>query len=374
MSVRLILAAAAAALATAAPARGAVPPIDARAYFVADGATGQVLAQHNAYARVPIASITKLMTVLVTLEHAKLNDLVTVQSDAAAVGESSINLRTGERISVRDLLKGALIQSANDAADALADYVGHGDEAAFVAMMNAEARKLGLSRTTFVRPDGLDAAGHLSTARDVTALAQVLMRRSVVRAIVRERTDTIAGARRLHTWNDLLGLFRGLIGVKTGHTGAAGWCEVANVRRDGLDLYATILGSPSRGQRNHDLAALLRWAFSVERPVWVVTPGRVYTRLATGYGRGPVALVAARPVARPVRIDRPLVERIVVPPSVSLPIRRGERLGEVRVYSGRRLMARQALVAERDVSKPGVAGRVGFYAGRTFRHIGGWFS
>jgi D-alanyl-D-alanine carboxypeptidase (penicillin-binding protein 5/6) len=374
VSVRLILAAAAAALATAAPARGAVPPIDARAYFVADGATGQVLAQHNAYARVPIASITKLMTVLVTLEHAKLNDLVTVQSDAAAVGESSINLRTGERISVRDLLKGALIQSANDAADALADYVGHGDEAAFVAMMNAEARKLGLSRTTFVRPDGLDAAGHLSTARDVTALAQVLMRRSVVRAIVRERTDTIAGARRLHTWNDLLGLFRGLIGVKTGHTGAAGWCEVANVRRDGLDLYATILGSPSRGQRNHDLAALLRWAFSVERPVWVVTPGRVYTRLATGYGRGPVALVAARPVARPVRIDRPLVERIVVPPSVSLPIRRGERLGEVRVYSGRRLMARQALVAERDVSKPGVAGRVGFYAGRTFRHIGGWFS
>ena len=88
--------------------------------------------------------------------------------------------------------------------------------------------------------------------------------------------------------------FRGLVGVKTGHTGAAGWCEVAEVKRDGLDVYATILGSPSRGQRNHDLAALLRWALGVERPAWVVAPDHEYARVSVGYGRAPLSLVAAR--------------------------------------------------------------------------------
>ena len=372
--VKRLIAVAAAALIFAAAAHAGVPNVNARAFFVVDGTTGDVLAQHGADRRVPIASITKLMTVLVTLEHERLGNVVTVQREAAAVGESTINLRIGERITVRELLAGALIQSANDAADALADYVAHGNDRAFVAMMNAEAKRLGLSGTHFVRPDGLDAPGHVSTARDVTRLAQELMKRPVVRALVRERTAEIAGGRTLHTWNDLLGLFRGLVGVKTGHTGGAGWCEVAEVRRDGLDIYATILGSPTRGGRNADLAALLRWAFAVERPAWVVAPGRVYVRVATGYGRGSVPLVAGRPVLRAVRVDRPLVERVVAPAATDLPVRRGERLGEVQVFSGQRLVARAPLVAARSVSRPGFFGKLGFYGRHTFAHVGGWFS
>src|SRR5205085_11624384 len=107
------------------------------------------------------------MTVLITLERTRLSDVVTVSPDAAAVGESSAHLRAGERLTVRELLEAALIQSANDAADALADHVGHGSESAFVRMMNARARRLGLHDTHFVRPDGLDAPGHVSSARDV---------------------------------------------------------------------------------------------------------------------------------------------------------------------------------------------------------------
>jgi D-alanyl-D-alanine carboxypeptidase (penicillin-binding protein 5/6) len=373
--VKRLLGAGAAALVLAAPAHAGLPSVDARAFLVQDATTGQVLAQRAATARVPIASLTKLMTILLTLKSGvHLDDVVTVQREAADVGESSINLHVGERITVSDLLKGALIQSANDAADALADYVAHGDQAAFVARMNSEARRLGLRGTHYARPDGLDAPGHFSTARDVTVLARLLMRYRVVRAIVRQRDATIAGGERLHTWNDLLGVFRGLVGVKTGHTGGAGWCEVAEVKRDGLDIYATILGGPTRGQRNADLAALLRWALAVERPTWVIVPGHEYARVSIGYGRDPVALVPKRGVVRPVRLDRPLVQRVLATGATPLPVQRGARLGEVRVYSGRKLVARQPLVAERTAARPGVAARVGYYARRTFAHMGSWFT
>jgi serine-type D-Ala-D-Ala carboxypeptidase (penicillin-binding protein 5/6) len=361
------------ALAFAPVAHAGVPSVNARAYLVEDATTGAVFAQRNETVRLPIASLTKMMTILVALQSGvRVGNVVSVQREAAQVGESTIHLRAGERISVGDLLKGALVQSANDAADALADYVAAGNEPKFVGMMNAEARRLRLTGTHFARPDGLDAPHHYSTARDVTKLAQILMRYSVVRAIVRERSATIVGGQRLHTWNDLLGVFRGLDGVKTGHTAGAGWCEVAHVERDGLDIYATILGSPTRSQRNSDLAALLRWAFSVERPAWVIPPAHVYLRLPSAYGRGAISLVAARGVVRPVRIDRTLVERVTAPDAASLPVRRGQQLGEVRIFSGRQLVARQPLVAARSASAPSVAGRVGFYFRHTFSHIGGW--
>ena len=240
--------------------------------------------------------------------------------------------------------------------------------------MNARARLLRLHDTHFVRPDGLDAPGHVSSADDVTLLARVLMHRPAVRAIVRERTDRIAGGRVLHTWNDLLGSFPGLVGVKTGHTAAAGWCEVGAAQGRGFTIYATVLGSPTRVQRNRDLAALLRWGLSRYRAVSLVEPQHVYARAEVGYGRRALALVARRQLVRAIRVNRPLVERVVARPAVRLPVRKGERLGEVRVYSGRKLLGARPLVAARAVSRPDLAGRVGWYAGRTVHHFLGLFT
>ena len=369
--MRLRLALLALSLAVAAPAAGAPPKVDAHAYLLADGRTGEVLAQYRQRARVPIASLTKLMTVLLTIERTKPNEVVTVAAGAASVGESSVDLRAGERITVRDLLEAALIQSANDAADALAYYVGRGSESRFVAMMNARARRLGLTDTHFVRPDGLDAPGHVSSARDVTKLARLLMRRPVIRSIVRRERATIAGGRILHTWNDLLGTFPGVVGVKTGHTSAAGWNEVAALRRSGLELYGTILGSPDRTTRNDDLAALLRWALSRYRRVPVIRPDHVYAKVEVGYGLRKVGLVAEGAV-RMIRIDRPLVERVVAAAAAPLPVLEGQPLGQIRVYQGRRLVASQPLVAARAVSRPGALGRARFYAGRTASHVWDW--
>jgi serine-type D-Ala-D-Ala carboxypeptidase (penicillin-binding protein 5/6) len=350
----------------------AAPRVGGRAYLVVN-ANGDVLMQRAADEQVPIASITKLMTVLVTREHTKLDDVVTVEPQAAEVGESSANLRAGERLTVRELIEAALIQSANDAAVALAQYVGHDNVGAFVAMMNAKAHALGLTHTHFENPDGLDAAGHYSSARDVTRLAQIVMRDPFVRSVVRKRVAHITG-RTLHTWNDLLGTFPGVIGVKTGHTGEAGWSEVAAARGQGVTIYATLLGEPSRSVRNADLAQLLAWGLAQYRVVPIVSPGRVYGTAEVPWGNRPLGLVAAREIARVARVGRPLTERVVTPAVVSLPVQRGDRLGRVTVYDRGKVVARVPLVADRSIESPGTLGRVGWYAGRTLDHIWGWFT
>ena len=369
------LAAAAAMLVVAAAGARATPPhVVARAVLVADGSTGQVLYAEHSRKQLPIASITKLMTVLVTLEHARLGEVVTVAAGATGIEGSSIGLRPGERLTVRELVEAALIQSANDAANALAFHVGHGDRDRFIRLMNRRAHSLGLRDTHFVRPDGLDVAGHVSSARDVTRLARIVMRRPAVRDIVHRRFATIEGGRTLHTWNDLLSTFPAVIGVKTGHTSTAGWSEVAAARRPGGTIYATLIGSPSREARNRDLAALLRFGISRYRPILLVDQGRTYARAMTQYGRRDVALVPEGGLVRIVRAGRPLTERVVAPSRVPLPVSRGDRLGAVRVYDGRRLLGMRRLVAARSEAKPGVASRAAWYARRTVHHVWGWVS
>jgi serine-type D-Ala-D-Ala carboxypeptidase (penicillin-binding protein 5/6) len=368
----LLVAVALLALALAPPALAAPSGIDARAYLVVEGKTGEVLAGKAAAQPVPMASITKLMTVLLALERSRLDETATVEADATTAGGSTIGLQPGERISVRDLVRAALIQSANDAAQALADHVG-GDEERFVALMNARARDLGLRQTHFARPDGLDAPGHYSSARDVTRLARIAMQKPFVRATVRRTEASIAGGRSLYVWNDLLRTFPGVIGVKTGHTSLAGWCQVAAARVRGVTIYATLLGGPSRAERNEDLATLLRFGLSRYRMASVISAGRVYARATTEWDRGPVELVAGRPVELPVRLGAVLVERVVAPSLVALPVRRGQSLGEVQVYAGRRLVARSPLVARKAVSQPGFTRKTAWYAERVAENIAGWF-
>src|SRR5579862_1589437 len=372
--MRALVLAAAVALVFAGAARAAAPKPDARAFLVLNAANGEVLAEHNAHEAVPIASITKLMTVIVALKHLAPSQVVTVSPYAAAVGQESIPLRAGERISVLDLLKGSLIQSANDAADELAYAASGGNVARFVGWMNARAHALGLSDTHFVRPDGLDAPGHVSSAHDVAMLAQAAMHTALVRDLVRRRAATIEGGTFVvQTWNDLLGVFPGLIGIKTGHTNDAGWCEVAAARRPGYTIYVVILGSPSRTQRNSDLDRLLAWGVSQYRTLRLVA-SQPYAWSSAPYGRARVALVARKPLVRVVRVGRPVTARIVAPAAVSLPVVRGERLGRIDVFEGHTLLGSRPLLAARSVAKPGLGGRLRWYSTRTVHHLIGFFS
>ena len=356
-----------AAAAAAAPS----PAPDARAWLVENPVTGEVLASHAARERMPIASITKLMTVLVALDHLRLRDIVTVDPRAAAVGQESIALAAGEELTVGDLVKGALIQSANDAADALALATVPSFES-FADLMNAKARRLGLSDSHFVRPDGLDAPDEYSSARDVTRLAEAAMRRPVVRNTVDQVSGEIEGGRTLHTWNDLLGVVPGVFGVKTGHTDGAGWSQVAAVRRDGATVYVTILGSPSRTQRNADLSALLAYGLAQYRLVDAITGGRRYVDVELPYGRDPLPLVAPciarhRRAARPHR-SRSGSSRLPRSPCRCAGASRSDasRSGTARGWS-----ARGRSSPPDSVDRPGIAGRAGWYARRTVHNVVG---
>jgi D-alanyl-D-alanine carboxypeptidase (penicillin-binding protein 5/6) len=345
------------------------PPVDARAYLLEDATTGDVLAQRNADESLPMASITKLMTVRIALQRLKLSQIVRTSKAAASVGESTIDLRAGQAMSVHDLLEGALIQSANDAADALADAAAHGGRAEFIQAMNAEAAQLGLTHTHFVRPDGLDAPGHVSSASDLTRLALLDMRDPRIRSIVRLKSAVLADGQEVSTWNDLLSSFPGVFGVKTGHTDNAGWCEVVAARWRGVTLYATILGSPNRTQRDSDLAALLRFGFAHYGIANVVQPGQPYARVRTAFGRAPVDLVAAHGVSRVVRKGRPLTARIVAPSTVALPVQKGQQYGRIEVREGKRLLARVPLVAAATERRPGALGRIQWYTARALSHL-----
>ena len=361
-----------ATLAFAAPAAAGPPPVHANAYVVTDARTGEVLASSRARAHLAIASLTKMMTVLVALEHHRLSDVVTVDRRASIVGESTIDLRPGEQLTVRDLIKGALIQSANDAAAALALSVAP-DFPSFARLMNAKAAVLGLRDTHFVRPDGLDVPGHYSSAADMTKLARVLMRIPFVRDTVDDKTATIAGGRTLYTWDDLLSIFPRTIGVKTGHTSQAGWSQVAAARGGGVTVYATLLGGPTREVRNDDLESLLIWGLAQFRTVPVIQPGRTYAIALVPYGKRSLELVAAKPLNAVARLGRSLTEKVVAANAVALPVRQGDVLGRVEIWEAGKLRASSDLVASRTINKPGVASRLGWYAGRTLHHLGGIF-
>jgi len=361
------------ALGLAGTARATAPAVQARAYVVQSSVDGKTLAARGAQTPRAMASITKLMTVLVALRRLSLDDEVVVPAVAARVGESSIGLRTGQRVPVRDLVIGALVPSANDAATTLAVAAG-GTLPRFVASMNRTARELGLAHTHYANPHGLDAAGHVSTALDSAKLLRTALRIPIIEQYVGESSATLSDGRVVVSTDNLLGTIPGLVGGKTGHTAQAGWSQVAFARSDGVGITAAVLGSPSEAQRDADLAALLRFGLSSYRPARVVDRDRTYALVTVGWGKAPLALVAPRSIVRPAPTARPLVERVVAPAVATLPVRAGQRLGTVVVRDGNRVVARSPLVAARAQASPTLAQRARWVGGRTVDHLKGLVS
>jgi serine-type D-Ala-D-Ala carboxypeptidase (penicillin-binding protein 5/6) len=335
------------ALLLVAPARAAEddpPAIGAPSAILVEASTGDVVYERAADKRRAIASATKLMTALLTMEHAELGDRVTAADYVAAPIESKLSLRPGERLSVADLLRGLMLESANDAAVTLAQHVA-GTRAAFVRRMNQRARQLKLRETHFSNEIGLDEAGNYSSAHDLARLAIELRRHSFVRKVADRTSATLSTGyreRTIRNRNTLLTKDRRVNGLKTGHTAMAGYVLVGSRTQRRITLVSVVLGTSSMAARDSDTLALLRWGVGryerihpVTRDAIVATPEIEFRRGAT------LSLVTAGGVRRTVRSGAEItVNDVGIPNTVTGPIRRGQRFGYREVLAdGKRIAA-----------------------------------
>jgi D-alanyl-D-alanine carboxypeptidase (penicillin-binding protein 5/6) len=356
----------------AAPAQAADAPPDVTApsAIVMEASTGEVLYARAAERERSIASATKLMTALLTVERTKLGEMVPASDYIAAPIESRLSLRPGERMSVADLLRGLMLESANDAAVTLAEHIS-GSRPAFVRLMNRRARELGLDHTHFANPIGLDEAGNYSSAYDLARLAVELRRHSFVRKIADRSAatlDTGYRTRTIRNRNTLLGDDRWVNGLKTGHTAAAGYVLVGTRTRHKVTLVSVVLGTPSLAARDQDTLALLHWGEDQYEEIRPVMIGTVVDSAAIRYRRGAtVNLVTSGSVKRVVRAGADITVRDVgVPDTVTGPVSRDERLGYREVLADGKRIAAVPIVVQSFVPAADVTQRTKDWFTRPF--------
>jgi serine-type D-Ala-D-Ala carboxypeptidase (penicillin-binding protein 5/6) len=291
------------------------------------------LASHAAARRLPIASTTKLMTAYVALHELPLERIVRAAPYEAEYGESLLELRPGQRISVRDLLYGLILRSGNDAAYDLARAAA-GSEHSFVVQMNRYAAALGLADTHYANPIGLDQRGNYSSAGDLVALTRRLLREPAFAKIAASRSALLRSVRpprRIETINELLEMAPWVNGVKTGHTFGAKYVLVGSGRRKGVELIAAVVGTETDEERFADTLGLLEYGFSKYRKRVPIHARQALAEPSIRYSDDELPLRAARSVAVGVERGQRLTIKVKAPAEVEGPIPRGARLGQAIV-------------------------------------------
>ena len=346
----------------AATAKPADPPaLDARAWALIDPTDGEMLASRSARSSYPVASTTKLMTAFVARRALPLRrEVVAPDYAPSSSAESLLGLVSGERITVRDLLYGLILASGNDAAVALADAVA-GSVPAFVERMNRTAARLGLDRTRYANPIGLDDPLNYSSAADLVDLAAELRRDRAMREIF-DSPDAVlesgAEVRSIVNRNNLVRTVPWIDGIKTGYTLGAGNVLVASGERRGVELISAVLGAPSEAARDAESLELLEYGFSLSRRERPVAAGKPLESASVSYQETTLSLEAAEALALTVRRGQQVEVEVEAPEEVEGPIERGEPLGEVIVRVDGDARARTALIAATAVPAASVADRV----------------
>ena len=332
--------------------------LNCRAAILVDQDTGTVLYEKNADEQVPIASITKVMTLLLTFEaihngQLTLETTVPVSEHAYHMGGSQIWLEPGEQFTLDEMIKAICVSSANDAAVAVAELVG-GSEPAFVERMNARAAELGMEHTTFHNACGLDTEGHLSTARDVAVMScQILNTCPEVLHYTGIWTDTLRGGQtQLVNTNKLLKRYNGITGLKTGTTSGAGVCISASATRDGLDLIAVVLGSLSSSERFTAATTLLDYGFAAyraapvplpqERPLQLKVKGSTEETVPLDYAALSETILIEKGTASALRAE------LTLPEALEAPVEKGRTVGKVSIFQDDTLLNEYEVKAAAD--------------------------
>ncbi|MFA5802024.1 MAG: D-alanyl-D-alanine carboxypeptidase family protein [Thermoleophilia bacterium] len=351
------------------------PGVSARAVVLINADTGQVLYSLNPDEPMAMASTTKMMTALLTMENVKdLNAMVTTSQRAAEVGESSVWLTAGETLTVQEMLTGMLVQSGNDAATALAEYQS-GTVEAFVDKMNKRAAELGMKNTHFANPHGLDDPAHYTSAADFARLGTEVMKFPLIREIVKSPYATIPWTgqpfgRSLTNHNHLLEQNPYINGIKTGYTDNAGQCIVISASENGVNLVLAYLGGLSLSQRDSEVVSLVRYGFDSYQQRTVIEQGTRYASIDIPFEWGrKMELASADNLVKTVYVKDNVVHQLTLPEEVELPLHKGDKIGIVEAYDGGRLLGSSYLLATEDVPEPGYRERVTYYIHSVFNLV-----
>ena len=349
-------------LGASAPVFAAGPELAVPSAVLMDAATGTVLYEKNDRERLPPASVTKIMTLLLVMEaldsgRIGWDDTVVTSAAAAGKGGSQVFLEENEQMPLTDMLKSVVVSSANDCATALAEHVA-GSESAFVELMNRRAAELGMKDTHFVNCTGLDdepnAAEHLTTAYDIALMSRELLRHEQIKQYTTIWMDTVrSGQFGLSNTNKLVRFYDGTTGLKTGYTSTAGYCLSASAERNGMELIAVVLHGASSTDRFESAKALLNYGFSSYA---LVTPAPEGAIPAVPVTLGTADTITPVPASgEPLLVDKSkaagVTTQVTVDESVDAPVEQGRQLGTLTVSSGGEVLAQIPLVAPQSVPR-----------------------
>ena len=335
-------------------------PLTSRAALLMEKTTGQILFAQNEHEALEPASVTKIMTLLLTMDAIdsgalSYDDVVTVSANAAGMGGSQVFLAEGEKITVEELLKSVCVSSGNDAAVALAEKVS-GVTELFVEQMNNRAKGLGMDDTHFVNCTGLTAKGHVTSAYDIALMSrELLTRHPDIRRFTTIWTDTIrGGAFGLANTNKLIRFYDGATGLKTGYTASAGYCISATAEREGMELIAVIMKGETADKRNTDAKALLNYGFSTYALV-SAAPEEPLPALPVSMGQAEQVSLTLPEEGVTALVEKgranALTQRIDLPEGLAAPVAAGQPVGTLTLLDGETEVLTVPILAAEDVPR-----------------------
>lgn len=336
--------------------------LNAKSAILMEESTGNILYESNPDERVPIASVTKVMTMLLIMEAVdsgkiSLDDMVTVSENAMSYGGSTMFLETGEQLTVNDMLKGIAVASANDGCVAMAEHLA-GSESAFVDMMNEKAKELGMENTHFMNTNGLDEDDHYSSARDVAIMSRELMKHETIFNYTSIWMDTLRGGKfQLANTNKLIRFYDGANGLKTGSTSKALCCLSAAAKRNDMQLIAVVLGAPTSAERFASAKSLLDYGFANYAVNTQITAGDEVQKIAVEKGVDKeVDVVAGDSCSTLVKKGQEdnITKEIKIDETITAPIEAGQKIGTMTISRDGEVIADIDLNASSAVEKKGI--------------------
>ncbi|MFD1955799.1 D-alanyl-D-alanine carboxypeptidase family protein [Paenibacillus thailandensis] len=351
----------------------------ARSAILIDADTGTVIFEKNSHDKLPPASITKVMTMLLIMESIesgkiKMSDKVTASEYASSMGGSQIFLEPGEEMTVEELLKGIALASGNDASVAMAEKIA-GTEQQFVEMMNAKARELGLKDTHFVNCNGLPAADHYTSAHDIAVMSRELLKYEEITKFTGLYQDHLRKTSEKPFWlvntNKLVRFYSGADGLKTGYTSEAKYCLTATAKRDGFRVIAVVMGEPNTKTRNAEVTQMFDYSFAQYMNYPIFKPGDTIGEVKIEKGAvRTLPLVAGESYGILLRKGTDTKEiryELKLDATLKAPVAKGQKIGTLVVYQGNQQVKQFPLEAPEDIAKAGLWTMVK-------RSLGGLFS